>query len=155
MADQVEEEVRRLFLAMTTAWNAGDAAAYARCFTPTADYLAFDGQWYRGRAEIERCHREVFEFMRGSKLVYGSTFEVRRPAHGVAVVIAEGAALLPWQTEPRRGRLSVNTSVAVKMPDGDWLLSTFQNTRVSPKPIPKGIVGALVKGLIGLMPRRI
>jgi uncharacterized protein (TIGR02246 family) len=43
-------QLTALFDRMCAAWTAGDAAAYAACFTEDCDYVSFDGNRAQGRA---------------------------------------------------------------------------------------------------------
>lgn len=53
--------VDELLDALVTAWNAGDATAYADLFVEDADYITFLGQNMAGRTAIETGHRALFE----------------------------------------------------------------------------------------------
>ncbi len=46
---------------LATAWDAGDAAAYAGLFTPDATYVVFDGTVLHGAEAIEDVHRWLFD----------------------------------------------------------------------------------------------
>ena len=51
-----------------TAWDAGDARAYAALFTEDATYVIFLGEAMLGRDAIERNHVDVFgRWQKGSK----------------------------------------------------------------------------------------
>jgi uncharacterized protein (TIGR02246 family) len=145
-----ERALGSLLARMQDAWDSSDADAYARCFAPTADYVAFDGTRYRGREQIAQSHRALFDFMRGTRLK-SLSIEMRFVHNDSAVVVATGAALLPWQKDIGKGRLSINSSFVARQSDGTWLIEAFQNTRVAPKPIPEGLLGALIKGAMRLL----
>ncbi len=52
-----------------TAWDAGDARAYAALFTEDATYVIFLGEAMVGRNEIERNHVDVFDrWQKGTKM---------------------------------------------------------------------------------------
>ncbi|MFD1881333.1 SgcJ/EcaC family oxidoreductase [Paracoccus pacificus] len=148
-----ESRIMALLERMREAWRKGDAQAYARCFTPQADYISFDGVRAHGRAEIDRTHGELFAFMPDSVLVTLNT-DIRFIRDDIARVIVIGAVLLPWQSSAKKGRLSIGSAVAVRQDDGGWLFDAFQNTRVNPRPVPKGIVGNILKTMMRLMPAR-
>jgi uncharacterized protein (TIGR02246 family) len=70
-----EEDIARVFADIEGAWNAGDAAAYARVFASDAIYVTRSGLVWQGRPEIEEGHAKAF----GGSLA-NSTIELR-PSH--------------------------------------------------------------------------
>ena len=92
-----------------------------------------DGSHARGRTEIARAHRPLFEgILKGSRLVeVGIPLEVRFLSSAVALVHSGGAVLLARQKKPSRRAISIQTLVAVKQEDC-WLFAAFQNTRYRP-----------------------
>ncbi|PTL81926.1 DUF4440 domain-containing protein [Vitiosangium sp. GDMCC 1.1324] len=126
-----EAAVLDLWRQLHDAWGRGDADGYAALFTEDADYVVFDGSRLKGRAEIAENHRPLFErFMKGSRLE-SEPASVRLLAPGVALVHGKGAILMAGQKRPSRGRLSVQTLVAVNR-EGRWRFTAFQNTRYRP-----------------------
>jgi uncharacterized protein (TIGR02246 family) len=133
--------VHALVRAQYEAWARGDADAFGATFTDDADYIAFDGTHFKGRQQIAECHRELFGgLLRGTKLV-AETLVVRLLAPTVALVHATGAAMNSKQERIPRSKLSVNTSIAVKVDDA-WLFAAFQNTRF--RPWKETLLGRLV-----------
>jgi uncharacterized protein (TIGR02246 family) len=126
-----ESLVRALYQQFIEAW--GDTDAYAALFTEDGDYVTFDGSHARGRSEIAKAHRPLFEgILKGSRLVDVSIpVEVRFPSPDVALVHSGGAVLRSHQKKPSRRAVSVQTLVAVKQEDR-WLFAAFQNTRYRP-----------------------
>ncbi len=126
-----ESVVRALYQKLIEAW--GDTDAYAALFTEDGDYVAFDGSHARGRTEIAKAHRPLFEgILKGSRLVeVGIPLEVRFLSPNVALVHSGGAVLRSHQKKPSRRAISVQTLVAVKQEDR-WLFAAFQNTRYRP-----------------------
>ncbi|HEX3593300.1 MAG TPA: SgcJ/EcaC family oxidoreductase [Pseudonocardiaceae bacterium] len=125
-----EPAVRALFDRATQAWTDGDAAAYADCFTPDADYVTFVGSHYRGHAAIEGCHIPLFtKFRKGSRLDAEIT-GLRFLSPDVALVHAKGAVVSGTKRRNRRNT-KVQTYVAVRE-NGTWLFTAFQNTRYRP-----------------------
>ncbi|WP_030905139.1 SgcJ/EcaC family oxidoreductase [Streptomyces sp. NRRL F-5126] len=117
--------VDELLGALTTAWNAGDATAYAELFVEDADYITWFGQNMAGRPAIEAGHRALFEGpLKGSRLTSGGTPpRIRFLRPDVAVIVTAGGA--PGGTAER----SVITLTAV-CDEGRWRFASFQNTRV-------------------------
>jgi uncharacterized protein (TIGR02246 family) len=126
-------ELRALVDAAFAAWGRNDAAAYAACFTPDSDYVAFDGTRLRGRAANEKLHADLFAgVLRGTRIV-GEVDDIRLLGPDVALVHTHGAVLFPWQQQTPRARASIQTMIAVRTDEG-WRLAAFHNTRVRPLP---------------------
>lgn len=128
-----ETDVRAVLARLTDAWNSGDAAAYGRLFTEDADYVTFFGLNLPGREAIESAHRALFEGpLKGSKLTGqpGSGDKVRFVRPDVAVVVVAGGSSLTGADVAGEGRESTVSFVLVQE-GGEWLITAFQNTRVS------------------------
>jgi uncharacterized protein (TIGR02246 family) len=128
-----EAEVRAVLGRLTEAWNDGDATAYGRLFTEDADYVTFFGLNFPGREAIESSHRALFEGpLKGSKLTgqLGAAAKVRFVRPDVAVVVAGGGSSVTGADTTDEGRESTVSFVLVEE-DGEWLITAFQNTRVS------------------------
>jgi uncharacterized protein (TIGR02246 family) len=128
-----EADVRAVLGRLTQAWNEGDAAAYGRLFTEDADYVTFFGLNMPGRAQIENGHRALFEGpLKGSKLTGRLDVEtkVRFVRPDVAIAVTGGGSSLTGADTTDDGRASTVSFVLVRE-DGEWLITAFQNTRVS------------------------
>ncbi|WP_410612006.1 SgcJ/EcaC family oxidoreductase [Amycolatopsis sp. lyj-109] len=133
MTTTAETEVRGVLGRLTEAWNSGDAAAYGRLFTEDADYVTYFGLNFPGREVIESSHRALFEGpLRGSKLTgsLGGAAKVRFVRPDVAVVLVGGGSSLAGAEVADEGRESTVSFVLVRE-GGEWLITAFQNTRVS------------------------
>ena len=109
---------------MQRAWDAGDAAAFAREFTDDASYVIFAGIVSFGRPAIERDHEPVLaKWQRGTRMVI-RVLETRHIAADVAVVVTEGGigkgSRVPYD--------KVQTFTMVRDARG-WKCSAFQNTK--------------------------
>jgi len=128
-----EADVRAVLSRLTQAWNDGDATAYGRLFTEDADYVTFFGLNFPGREAIEESHRALFGGpLKGSKLTgrLGAAAKVRFVRPDVAVVVAGGGSSLTGAEPADEGRESTVSFVLVH-DGGEWLITAFQNTRVS------------------------
>jgi uncharacterized protein (TIGR02246 family) len=132
-AASAEEEaaVRAAYQRLMDGWNQGSGAAFAAAFTEDGDLVGFDGQHFRGRAEIAPFHQELFDkWLKGSRLV-GKVESVRFLSPDVALMHALGGTVMRGKSEPSPGRDSIQTLVATRQ-EGEWLLAAFQNTRIRP-----------------------
>lgn len=121
--------IHELLEDFVTAWNAGDAAAYADLFVEDADYITFFGHNMAGREAIEAGHRALFEGpLKGSRLSpAGAGAKIRFLRPDVAVIVATGGA--PGDG----GQKSIITLTAVR-DDRRRRFASFHNTRVTPVP---------------------
>lgn len=121
--------IRDALDAMKRAWDAGDADAYAACFTADASYVSFVGTVYRGRADIADCHRALF-----SRFAKGTVMQVHRTEidlHGpsLATAVTGGDAT---RKPLRAGAEPKVQTLTFVLDDGRWLCAAFQNTKVQP-----------------------
>lgn len=109
-----------------SAWDAGDAPAYAREFADDATYIIFRGEALIGRDAIERSHATVFHrWQRGTKMAVRPV-EVRSLAENVVSVVTVGGVgkgkVIPFD--------KLQTFTFVKRGDR-WLCAAFHNTRMN------------------------
>lgn len=111
---------------MRSAWDRGDAQAYAAEFTDDATYVIFLGEALRGRAEIESTHIDVLgKWQKGTKMAV-RPLSIRSLGEGVTSVLTIGGL---GRADPI-GFDKLQTFVFVRR-DGRWKCSAFQNTRMS------------------------
>jgi uncharacterized protein (TIGR02246 family) len=110
---------------MVRAWDAGDAAAYARQFTEDATYVIFAGAVSHGREAIRRDHELVLgKFQKGSRMRVKIT-QIRYLDDDTAYVLTEGGV-------SKRTRIALNKVQSFlfrRQVDGSWLCEAFQNTK--------------------------
>ncbi|MFX1706339.1 SgcJ/EcaC family oxidoreductase [Chitinophaga sp. CC14] len=99
--------------------------------TEDCDYITFNGMHLKGREEYIMLHERLMNnFMfRGARL-HGHIEQVRFLNENVAIVVATGAIRFRWQKRVPESRQSVNTTVWVKSPEGQWQMSAFHNCRI-------------------------
>jgi len=120
-AAEEEPRIRALLQRMFEAWAKGDGEAYASCFTDDCDYITYHGVHLRGRSENARFHQALFQnVLRGT----GLSADIER-----IQFLAPGIALM--HTAGRGRKKSYQTYVLTKR-DADWLIQSFQNTKVQP-----------------------
>ena len=128
-------EVVTLYARMCRAWSDGDAQAYGACFTDDADYVSFDGNHARGRAAIVASHDRLFRgVLAGSRLV-GEVTDAHELADGVVLAHGQGSVVVAWRARAPKRRLTVNSLVAVRGPQG-WRFTAVHNGRVRPLAVP-------------------
>jgi uncharacterized protein (TIGR02246 family) len=116
-----EKAVRSRLARLYDAWAAGDGDAYAAFFCESSDYITFNGMHLRGRAENAGLHRALFRrVLKGTTLSAEiESFEMLAPQVALVHTVGSGR------------KKSYQTYVVVKQ-NGDWLIRSFQNTRVQP-----------------------
>ena len=109
-----------------SAWDAGDARAYAAEFTEDASYVIFLGEAFLGRAEIEATHIDVLgKWQRGTKMAIKQLSVSALGEAAVSVLTVGGLG----KGEPIRYD-KIQTFTLVRR-NGRWSCSAFQNTRMS------------------------
>jgi uncharacterized protein (TIGR02246 family) len=109
-----------------SAWDCGDALAYAAEFTEDATYVIFLGEALQGRAEIEATHVDVLgKWQKGTKMAV-KPLSVRPLSEDVISVLTIGGLA---HAEPIRfDKLQTFTFVRR---NSRWKCSAFQNTKMS------------------------
>ena len=125
-ADIAPDTVEACLERMKSAWNRGDARAYAAEFTEDATYVIFLGEALRGRAEIESTHVDVLgRWQRVTKMAI-KPLSIRSLGEDVFSVLTIGGL---GHAEPIRfDKLQTFTFVRY---NGRWVCSAFQNTQMS------------------------
>ncbi|MDF2668456.1 MAG: hypothetical protein K0R67_762 [Paenibacillus sp.] len=123
-------ELRAMFVSLAKAWDNGDGAAFADCFTEDCDYVTFSGDHLKGRKEVADMHQKLFDgVLRGSKMEGEGVSSIRFISNELAIVHNVGTIRLRWQKKAPKGRNSINTNVVVKE-HGTWRISAFHNCRI-------------------------
>jgi uncharacterized protein (TIGR02246 family) len=130
-----DQELKALFQRLCQAWTDGDAAAYGACFTTDCDYVSFDGTRAHGRGQVIGSHDKLFRGVLFGSALVGGVESIRYVSHDVAVLHGTGSVLVAWRSELPKRRLTRNTVVAVREPEG-WRFSAIHNGRVRPVKIP-------------------
>jgi uncharacterized protein (TIGR02246 family) len=116
-----ETAIRALLARLYKAWADGDGEAYGQCFAEASDYITFNGMHLRGRSENIALHGALFRgVLKGTKLS-AEIKSIELLSSSIALVHTEGSGR----------KQSYQTYVLVKF-GGEWLIRSFQNTRVQP-----------------------
>jgi uncharacterized protein (TIGR02246 family) len=116
-----KNSIHLLLARLYDAWARGDGQGYAACFAQKSDYITFNGIHLSGRAENAALHGALFRsVLKGTKLS-AEIESIELLSSGVALVHTVGSGR----------KKSYQTYVLVKS-DSEWLIRSFQNTRVQP-----------------------
>lgn len=137
-----EDQIRGLLAEQTDAWNRGDATAWARDFSPDADFINILGMHFHDREQVEKRHAELFRsIFKGSQLAV-TVWKVRvlSPISAVAETVHElkGYARLPPAIRPTdpQGLLRTRMKYVFVKASGQWVIVSAQNTAVAPSAPP-------------------
>ncbi len=140
MSSTDEPAVRALYQRAMDGWNQGSGAAFAEPMAGDVDFVAFDGEQFKGKEALVRFHDPLFKtHLKGTRLV-GEVTSVRFLSPTVALMHARGGTIMPGESKASPARDSIQTMVAVKGENG-WSLAAFQNTRV--RPIGQNFAGTM------------
>ncbi|GIF11890.1 SgcJ/EcaC family oxidoreductase [Actinoplanes teichomyceticus] len=130
-----DHAVRTLFERLMQAWTDNDAVAYADCFTEDSDYVSYDGTRAVGRGPMQEAHDRLFRGVLAGSALVGGIESIRHVSPDVAIIHGTASVLMPWRSTLPRRRLSRQTLVAVRTPNG-WRFTALHNGRVRPVAIP-------------------
>lgn len=123
-----ERAIRDLLGRMSSAWEAGDGAAYAAEFTEDARYVAATGARSTGREAIAESHQKIFDtFFKGTRLGSGYPAELQPVSPDAVLVHASGAVLFPGEDERRVPPNGLLTMLTVRNGDA-WRVASLSNT---------------------------
>lgn len=132
-----EKAIRAVVAALSEAWTAGDARAWAAAFTEDADFTVWNGQYAKGREAIERGHQQIFSTIYRDTKHRMPVRSVRFLRDDVAVVHAEASVAKRGEEFPASAQV-VPLFVMVKE-KGQWRVSVFQNTSVQSGSVPPSV----------------
>jgi uncharacterized protein (TIGR02246 family) len=134
MDAEVRSGLDRVATSLSDAWNAGDATAFARCFTTDADFVNIFALHVVGREAVAKQHQLIFDTIyRGSRNTF-SVIDARALADDVA--LAHVAADLRVPDGPLAGEVKTLASAVFVRDGAGWLITSFHNTREQVPPGP-------------------
>ena len=130
-----DEAIAGLVAGLDLAWNAHDAAAFARLFAEDADFTNVRGMQARGRDGVERFMAPLFGTMFAGSVQQVLRSTTRYLTDGLAAVdvwwAMVGARMLDGQPRPKRYGL-INL-VLRRGPEG-WRILVWHNTEYAARP---------------------
>lgn len=124
-----EQALRELVQQLMDTWDQGDGYAFAALFTDDADYIVWNGLYFKGREAIGTAHHQIFDtFYHGSRLE-GSIKSIRFLGDDIALLHLHGRPRLPSQDLPAPEQHSIQTLIGMRQTDG-WRFTAFQNTLI-------------------------
>jgi uncharacterized protein (TIGR02246 family) len=146
-----DQELKALFQRVCQAWTVGTRLRYVACFTADCDYVSFDGTRTHGRGQVIESHDKLFRGVLFGSALVGEVESIRYIGDDVAVLHGKGSVLVAWRSQLPKRRLTRNTIVAVRGPEG-WRFTAIQNGRVRPVQIPEpnSLPARFARGLVGL-----
>jgi uncharacterized protein (TIGR02246 family) len=144
-----DAQLRALFRRMCRAWTDGDAEAYGSCFTSDCDYVSFDGTRAHGRESLVASHDKLFRGVLFGTALVGAVESIRHLTQDVALLHGNGSVLVAWRSALPKRRLTCNTLVALRSPEG-WQFTAIHNGRVRPVQVPEpdSMPSRLARGLV-------
>jgi uncharacterized protein (TIGR02246 family) len=140
-----ETAVRNIIKEETTAWNAGDAAAYSRHFAEDGTCTNIRGELFNGRQAFIQRHDYLFKGpFRGSTLKQDIvSLKFIRPDVAVVEVLTSVTGiqkLSPGTHTDDKGRLRTRLLQVMVQDGGEWQIVAYHNTDVKsdvPAPDPQ------------------
>jgi uncharacterized protein (TIGR02246 family) len=119
----------RLLARQEDAWARHDGAAFAATFTSDGDVVTFNCDHLRTREGIAEGLQYYFDNFIEDTRLRRTNEHVRYITPDLVTIVRTSCQVASGETDCREGSLSVNTNVLIKQ-DGEWLQTSFQNTRV-------------------------
>ena len=120
-----EPAIREAVRKMESGWNTKSGALFASPFADDADYVIINGNYLKGRANIERGHQQIFDTVYKDTTLSLAVQQIRLLRPDVAVVHVKGERRGP-NDEAHEAMI---TLVMTKEKQG-WAIAAFQNTAI-------------------------
>ncbi|MEN3615770.1 SgcJ/EcaC family oxidoreductase [Plantactinospora sp. ZYX-F-223] len=123
----------RILKQQQTAWATEDGNAFAATFTEDADFVTFNGDYLITRQGIAEGLEYYFDNYIPTSHIVPLDEHVRFLQADLAIVVRTTCIIEGNEENCRSGSHSRNTNVLRKR-HGEWLQTSFQNTRIQPLP---------------------
>ena len=124
--------IRALAAQQEAAWNHHDAKAYSDLFTTDCDVVNVLGEWWNGRAEVERKLTSAYASTFKDSVLTFTDVQTRWLTPQLAIAhmrwTMTGAAMPAGRPQPKQG-IQI---LVVRKQTGQWLIDAFQNTNALP-----------------------
>jgi uncharacterized protein (TIGR02246 family) len=127
LADSDLALVQAMVEELESAWNAGDAARFARFFADNADFVNIHGLHVRGRSVIGAAHDELFRSIYASSCMTYALVSLRLLGDRGAVALLRAHLDLA----DRRGTQESRPTLVLARRGTRWQIALFQNTLVT------------------------
>ncbi|WP_433198718.1 SgcJ/EcaC family oxidoreductase [Nocardia sp. CA-107356] len=131
-----DAQLRTVFQQVMQTWTDNDAEAFGALFTDDSDYVSYDGTRAIGRKEHQGNHDKLFRGVLAGSALVGELESIRYVTPDVAILHGTASVLMPWRSQLPKRRLSRQTVVLVRMPEG-WRITAIHNGRVRPVMVPE------------------
>jgi uncharacterized protein (TIGR02246 family) len=137
-----ETAVRNIIQEEIAAWNAGDAAAFARHFAADGTFTNIRGQFFTGREAFMERHDFIFKGIYRGTTMKQDVVSLKFVRPDVTVVETLTAVigiqkLPPGMSADAKGRLRSRLLQVMVKDGGEWKIAAFHNTDVRPDvPVP-------------------
>jgi uncharacterized protein (TIGR02246 family) len=130
-----ETAVRNIIQDEIAAWNAGDAAAFARHFAADGTFTNIRGQFFTGREAFMEKHDFIFKGIYRGTTMKQDFVSLKFVRPDVAVVETLTAVigiqkLLPGMSTDDKGHLRSRLLQVMVKDGGEWKIVAFHNTDV-------------------------
>jgi uncharacterized protein (TIGR02246 family) len=123
----------RILKRQEAAWAAEDGTAFAATFTEDGDVVTFNGDHLAGRLGIAAGLQHAFDVYIPPSRIVRLDEHVRFVERDLAIVVRTSCIVNAGEEACRAGSHSRNTNV-LRVRRGEWLQTSFQNTRIEPLP---------------------
>jgi uncharacterized protein (TIGR02246 family) len=137
-----EAAIQNIIQDEIAAWNAGDAAAFARHFAADGTFTNIRGQYFTGRKDFTERHDFIFKGMYRGTTMKQDVVSMKFVRPDVAVVETLTAVIgiqkpLPGMSVDAKGLLRSRLLQVMVRDAGEWKVTAFHNTDVRPDvPVP-------------------
>ncbi|HEX5282701.1 MAG TPA: SgcJ/EcaC family oxidoreductase [Bryocella sp.] len=142
-ANPDEGAIRAIVQEEVTAWNAGDAAAYSRHFSPNGIFVNVRGEYRSGVQAFTKQHEFLFNGPFHGSTLHQDVVSVQFVRPDVAVVEVLTAVtgiqkLSPGTTTDEKGRLRTRLLQVLVKDGGEWKITDYHNTDIKAHvPVPE------------------
>jgi uncharacterized protein (TIGR02246 family) len=124
-----EAAIRENVKQMEAGWNTKSGALFAKPFAEDADYVVINGMYFKGRAQIEKTHQQIFDTIFKNTTIRLSIKQIRFLRPDVAIVHVNG-----HRDAPENERELVSDALVSMVMTRDkqgWRIDAFHNTQIT------------------------